>query len=1607
MVPYGLSAQCSFDITYDEKDICEKETVTFGIKNEPSNLQSFSWDFDITSNTTDKSPKVIYPNAGKYSVELTITLKDNSSCTVTKTDLITVSRIPDMGTVKASKDEACGTSDKITFTSTSSAAIKWDWTIEGKSYSNKQATHKFEFTGHPFVQLTVENKEGCKNRRIFDSLVHVLPKPAVDFGASRILLCEVPGTLKVQPTYNYKGVSIKSYLWNFSGSTNAFDLNKKPTDKYYNKPGLFDVKLELTSNTGCKFNYDFKRIVEVADYGKVKVHHTPLTAAGCKTLRHVLAVRGVKDTSTIHWEFDKKNIEYVDSSEIDSITVFFKKDGVYTIYCIVDQVPCRKKIPVTINAKDGGIHASFNMPECLCKLPAQIEAKNTSQGSITRYEWDVENKKTFTYQDNSKDLSLTVNSYGAYNVKLTAYDNKGCFDVASKGIFIRRNTIVTDDIKRLACLTDRFFVPIDSLCDFEQGDMTWYFLDKNKNVVGTHKGSYVTMNFPDTGYYSVAISLRTKSGCLDSVFLEDYITVNDCLKAFGATFDPAEDCVGLVSIRVNSKGGDNVKITGSLVLASDTTVSYKINYKYPFITAKVLKPGIYNLKVTVSLKTGLGSKKYYQKAALFVNQLKVEGKVGKISGCFPDKKVKLRVVKTENIMFWGGTDTSVSYQWSRKPEAGTSLSNEFGRNTTLTITKPKQVDIQLLAMSSTGCEATWQAVNKVSQDLEAKFWIRPDVCFGDTFSIQNRSIGKIAKYRWSSSSSGDGFDPANFVSEPELKPGGEGKRTISLTIWDKDDCPSTVHKSIHLVDMNMDFTVLDTTSKCSPAGFDFVITGKNAEKYEWYFGDGDTVKTRQKSISKIYDLRRVFPYQNVFSVTLVGKHSSGCVQTKFRQEIIKLRGPYPRFEIVDNVGCSPHTTTFVNKSSNVDRMYFEFNDNVSAYSGFPDNYEYVVDTANEFEVFNPWMVAYDKYDCRADFRPLDSIVVYSQPVARFGGQPRLGCEPLDVSMKSRSRYAEQYQWEIKQAQFVNIGSKATTTLNAGLYDLKLRVSNAIGCSDELLKEEFYLVNPKPLASFKPQDSVGCVAKDFVVYDRSYSDVPITNYQWYAIGEHYADSSTLREFRPNLNMPGKVDLSLEIINANGCMDTFTLSKGINVYDTLPINPPAFSFISHQSNEAIEVNWLKTEPDYFLKMNLFKIDGDGIPIFNTGNPENVQFVHEHKDLDSMSNCYQLELVDRCRDLYYSKPHCSVHLDVDESVRTATYLRWNHYEGWDSIAAYKVYRAAIGEDYIHLATVPGNQNFYNDSNFCDSTYRYGVTAVSQKRGFHSNSNTLEYSPEYTYQDVPLEVTLASVLDNKHVITHWQPSKQLGNVEYLISRREEGDGKKRVWNTTSDTFIIDKRAKIHDFHYSYRIKVKDQCDNIAGRSNMGRSILLGVEQAGDRVYLRWNPYQHWDQGVDYYILQVKPPGEPYFSTLAELKDTAFLDLDAYLKYELPYTYRVKAVENGPRPDTSYSNERIVIPLPSVFAPNAFSPNGDGVNDSFHIRGWALLEDSVDINEFTLKIFNRWGERVFEAHDLSHGWDGRFKGEMCELDHYVWVAKATALNGTVFFLKGGVTVIR
>jgi gliding motility-associated-like protein len=66
---------------------------------------------------------------------------------------------------------------------------------------------------------------------------------------------------------------------------------------------------------------------------------------------------------------------------------------------------------------------------------------------------------------------------------------------------------------------------------------------------------------------------------------------------------------------------------------------------------------------------------------------------------------------------------------------------------------------------------------------------------------------------------------------------------------------------------------------------------------------------------------------------------------------------------------------------------------------------------------------------------------------------------------------------------------------------------------------------------------------------------------------------------------------------------------------------------------------------------------------------------------------------------------------------------------------------------------------------------------------------------------------------------------------------------------------------------------------------------------------------------------------------------------------------------------------------PNAFTPNGDGLNDVFRIFG----TPPENITKFNFQVYNRWGQKIFGTNNIEEGWDGKLKGQYCEPGVYVW----------------------
>ena len=103
---------------------------------------------------------------------------------------------------------------------------------------------------------------------------------------------------------------------------------------------------------------------------------------------------------------------------------------------------------------------------------------------------------------------------------------------------------------------------------------------------------------------------------------------------------------------------------------------------------------------------------------------------------------------------------------------------------------------------------------------------------------------------------------------------------------------------------------------------------------------------------------------------------------------------------------------------------------------------------------------------------------------------------------------------------------------------------------------------------------------------------------------------------------------------------------------------------------------------------------------------------------------------------------------------------------------------------------------------------------------------------------------------------------------------------------------------------------------------------------------------------------------------------------------------------ESEIEKEVLIHPDFNVYAPNAFTPNGDGLNDVFELKG-------VGINKYLLQIYSRWGELMFETRDLEDHWDGTFQGELVPTGNYVYTIYYTSMINREFTKQGSVMVIR
>ncbi|MCX6270458.1 MAG: gliding motility-associated C-terminal domain-containing protein [Bacteroidetes bacterium] len=152
---------------------------------------------------------------------------------------------------------------------------------------------------------------------------------------------------------------------------------------------------------------------------------------------------------------------------------------------------------------------------------------------------------------------------------------------------------------------------------------------------------------------------------------------------------------------------------------------------------------------------------------------------------------------------------------------------------------------------------------------------------------------------------------------------------------------------------------------------------------------------------------------------------------------------------------------------------------------------------------------------------------------------------------------------------------------------------------------------------------------------------------------------------------------------------------------------------------------------------------------------------------------------------------------------------------------------------------------------------------------------------------------------------------------------------------------------------------------------------------------------------------GDPYYLNAGYNDSTTYLWQDGstgqFYFISEPGIYWVTAHNQGCK-----VTDTIQIDIcTSIWIPNSFTPNGDGVNDYFIVQS----STPEQLRQFNLNIYTRWGELIFESDNIGKGWEGKFNGNDCPADVYIylatWEGQGNISRERKGLKKGTVTLIR
>lgn len=1597
-VGYFAKAQCpSVTISTPQKTYCESDFIEINATNIPNNAVA-EWDLGSGFDTAKSNPYFGATNViGKINAVLRLTLVDKTVCNYTENDIATVNVSP-TANFEVSRTLLCNGADTITLIDKSTASISRKWKVGNVLYNNssKIKTITLPGSGSYDVSLIIEDNNGCLGTKDVENMIVVYDDINLDFSKSNSSNC-YPVVTDFNSSLNLKGQSVQSYAWDLPGSKEKSGNTQNLSNISYPSIGVFSAKLTVVTSEGCTYEKDKPNFMLLGDKPTLSVKVSKDSACLSEKIRIEQTNQPLPGSYT--WGYDPSLYRNISRHEIE---IFFKDTGNVNLNLIYNHNGCRAFLNKNNIVNIRGLKSDFEANDALhCEAPHTVHLKNksdTSSAKIKGYQWFIidSDTKTELSKSSQKDFDVKVTKAPSkYDVILITTSENGCSDTTIKNEFIQIQpyNFGFDVQPAIGCKLTQFkFVNKTVSSSYYGSDLySWDFYNKDKSkILGSSGAASPTFNYSDTGYFPVQLTAANPLGCQEKFMLDSalrvvtpYLDYNwmDSIACMNDAFTLKSSSLPL---------DDRLKSKYRFTHRQSKTETF---FEGDDIQATLTEPGIYDVSYQYSSSSLCSDS--------IVKSFYVNGLIGKIdlsstSGCTPlDVKPTFSASMNYHL---GDPDTSLSYYWEVFPKDGAKLFGASEAKPKLRLEKNGTYKLGLYVTNSTGCVIYLES-DPIIAGLESRVQANiPRTCVGDSILLFNKSTNTPSFLKWTLLQPSKGsldsidFDTRRFIAKDS------GKIDIQLVAGKNGVCVDTVIFTVDVDHVKAKFSSKDTSLSCSPVEALFENLSENADSLWWNFGDGNSIKVNAKD-STIHEYQFNSGPKG-YDVTLVAQSERGCTDTLHKVGLVKINGPVATFEMTDSTGCEPIVVKFKNTSKNYVDFYFDYGDGSKIDTNTISDKTYLTND-QLYEFIYPVLTIVDANGCKASSEPVHQVEVYSYPEGKIVIEPdTLVCQRQDITVRDTGRFGRHYSWYLDN-QLVSIAKEDTFNISkVGTTKLKVGLRNRFGCTDTFYQDIH--TKPSPELSFNIPEFICLNSATLITVDVKGSAQPLS-YSW-TLGElinpDNVQSTTVNRASISYTSPGKKTIEVVANMPNGCAVPYTTD--LEVFD--PANSPDADivFAGFNDQNQVIVKYPSHNFDYFREFEMHK-NGVLHNILPENNQE--QLVDASVDL-GIKNCYELAIVDQCGNTgSMSKAHCPIQLKAASTVPGEVVLDWTFYVGWNHVDAYEIYRAKESGPYTKIAEVFGTQKSYSDnSNLCNTTFRYKVVATNLTTKLSTSSNWVEIVPDFEQNLNPIHVKNVSVLEDQTIRVDWEASADKGHVAYRIYKHENTLGNVVNDFTTNQTHLIDNEVNTVTSNYLYEVVDLDQCDNETPKGRHGKSVLLkGLNVEGQNT-LVWNVYEDPSSPIIEHHMEFVRPNESIHLKRIDPSIFTYEDGATYDDVNGFYPFRVYTIHSNQ--DTAYSNVARVTGEPLYYIPTAFSPNDDQTNETFELYTLFISNDT-ELSEFELKIFSRWGNKVFESQDLRKHWDGTLDGDILPSGPYIYQLKMTAASGQIIYKNGTVYLMR